>query len=190
MRNSIAWPSMSTSSWREVEFLAGGDAQLPLHHVEARHLLGDAVLDLNAGVNSGDRSSPPHRAVPLARGRCPLRRGLDSPGVVVVRFADAASGGVADRSRSASDSAGDGASSMTFWWRRWSEQSRSPRWRTLPCSSARICTSMWRGLSRYVRVDGVVREVRLSLPFCAIELFFGSRGRGELFHGRHHRLRP
>ncbi len=27
---------------------------------------------------------------------------------------------------------GAGASSITFWWRRWSEQSRSNRWTTLP----------------------------------------------------------
>ncbi len=36
---------------------------------------------------------------------------------------------------------------MTFWWRRCRLQSRSKRCITLPCLSARICTSMWRGLS-------------------------------------------
>ena len=40
---------------------------------------------------------------------------------------------------------GAGAISMTFWWRRWSEQSRSKRCTTLPSPSARICTSMCRG---------------------------------------------
>jgi hypothetical protein len=44
-------------------------------------------------------------------------------------------------------SIGDGASSMTFWWRRWMEHSRSPRCRWLPCASEKICISMWRGLS-------------------------------------------
>ena len=32
------------------------------------------------------------------------------------------------RSRSAASTAGAGDSSMSFWWRRWTEQSRSPRW--------------------------------------------------------------
>ena len=31
-----------------------------------------------------------------------------------------------------------GASSMSFWLRRWMEQSRSPRWMTWPCRSAKI----------------------------------------------------
>ena len=40
--------------------------------------------------------------------------------------------------------AGEGDSSMSFWWCRWTEQSRSPRQTTLPASSARIWTSMCR----------------------------------------------
>ena len=44
---------------------------------------------------------------------------------------------------------GEGASSMSFWWRRWTEQSRSPRWITLPWLSARIWNSMCRGRSMY-----------------------------------------
>ncbi len=35
---------------------------------------------------------------------------------------------------------------MTFWWRRCSEHSRSPRWMTLPWLSARTWTSMCRGV--------------------------------------------
>jgi hypothetical protein len=38
--------------------------------------------------------------------------------------------------RGSADRAGEGASSSTFWWRRCSEQSRSPRWTTLPWLSA------------------------------------------------------
>ncbi len=34
--------------------------------------------------------------------------------------------------RSSAASPGAGASSSTFWWRRWSEQSRSPRWSDAP----------------------------------------------------------
>lgn len=36
-------------------------------------------------------------------------------------------------------SAGEGASSSSFWLRRWMEQSRSPRWIMLPCLSASTC---------------------------------------------------
>ena len=46
------------------------------------------------------------------------------------------------------DRAGAGDSSISFWWRRWIEQSRSPRWITLPCVSARTWTSTWRGSGR------------------------------------------
>ncbi len=44
---------------------------------------------------------------------------------------------------------GAGASSITFWWRRCSEQSRSNRCTTLPCLSPKTCTSIWRGFSTY-----------------------------------------
>eukprot|EP00955_Chlamydomonas_euryale_P000868 10175-Chlamydomonas_euryale.AAC.5 len=47
--------------------------------------------------------------------------------------------------RTSGVSAGDGASSSSFWLRRWMEQSRSPRWITLPCLSASTWNSMWRG---------------------------------------------
>ena len=45
--------------------------------------------------------------------------------------------------------AGDGLSSTSFWWRRCSEQSRSPRWITLPWLSARTWISICRGWPRY-----------------------------------------
>ncbi|MNF58976.1 hypothetical protein D3C84_405560 [compost metagenome] len=44
---------------------------------------------------------------------------------------------------------GAGASSTTFWWRRWIEQSRSLRYRQLPWLSANTWISTWRGLSTY-----------------------------------------
>ena len=40
---------------------------------------------------------------------------------------------------------GAGASSSTFWCRRWVEQSRSKKWRTAPWWSPITWTSMWRG---------------------------------------------
>src|ERR1044072_1689723 len=43
---------------------------------------------------------------------------------------------------------GAGASSTSFWWRRWREQSRVETTTTLPWVSARHWVSTWRGLSR------------------------------------------
>src|SRR6266498_1606492 len=53
------------------------------------------------------------------------------------------------RRRRSSSTTGDGVSSTSFWCRRWIVQSRSPRWITLPCASARTWTSTCRGSSRY-----------------------------------------
>ena len=55
--------------------------------------------------------------------------------------------------RVASSMAGEGASSKTFWWRRCSEQSRSPRWITLPWLS-----DVARLLEVLLHVDGIVAE--------------------------------
>ena len=54
------------------------------------------------------------------------------PGAHVADRAGEREGRVAHRRRSAASTAGEGASSSTFWWRRWIEQSRSPRWTPLP----------------------------------------------------------
>ena len=59
---------------------------------------------------------------------------------------------------------GAGASSMTFWWRRCSEQSRSNRCTALPRLSPNTCTSIWRGLSTYFSTStAVVAESGLGL---------------------------
>ena len=50
--------------------------------------------------------------------------------------------------RTSAGSPGAGASSTSFWWRRCSEQSRSPMNATSPLPSAMICASTWRGASR------------------------------------------
>ena len=52
------------------------------------------------------------------------------------------------RSRSAGDRPGGGDSSTTFWWRRCTEQSRSPSASTVPWRSPISCTSTCRGLRR------------------------------------------
>jgi hypothetical protein len=46
MRHSMAWPFSSMSRWRMAELLAGGDADLLLHDVDAGDELGHRVLDL------------------------------------------------------------------------------------------------------------------------------------------------
>ena len=48
------------------------------------------------------------------------------------------------RARTVSERPGAGVSSITFWFRRWSEQSRSPKATTRPRPSPKICTSTWR----------------------------------------------
>ena len=47
----MAWPWMASSSWRERQRVAAGDAELPFDEVEAGDRLGDRVLDLQAGVH-------------------------------------------------------------------------------------------------------------------------------------------
>ena len=47
----MAWPAKRTSSWRDRQRLAGGDADLQLDQVEAGDELGDGVLDLQARVH-------------------------------------------------------------------------------------------------------------------------------------------
>ncbi len=51
------------------------------------------------------------------------------------------------RSRRAESTAGEPASSSTFWWRRWIEQSRSPRWTPSPWRSNRTWISTCRAPS-------------------------------------------
>ena len=51
MRHSIAWPRSSIVALRERQLLAGGDADLHLHDVDAGHHLGHRVLDLHARVH-------------------------------------------------------------------------------------------------------------------------------------------
>jgi hypothetical protein len=51
MRHSIAQPGGAMSSCAERQPLAAAIAKLPLHEVDARHELGDRVLDLDARVH-------------------------------------------------------------------------------------------------------------------------------------------
>jgi hypothetical protein len=99
----------------EPQLLAGGDADLLLHDVDAGDQLGDRVLDLHPRVHLDE--------VELAV----LVEELEGAGAAVADLRQAS----AQRSPTLRDVAaampGAGASSMTFWWRRCIEQSRSPR---------------------------------------------------------------
>src|SRR6266568_5122771 len=55
--------------------------------------------------------------------------------------------------RAAAARTGEGPSSQTFWWRRCSEQSRSPRWMAPPRPSPSTWISMWRGLYQHGKAD-------------------------------------
>ena len=94
------------------------DRDLQLHQVDAVTSLGDRVLDLEAGVHLQE-------AEPLGRR---VVEELDGAGAAVVdRLGAPCARRRAARRATSSVRPGAGASSTTFWWRRWSEQSRSPR---------------------------------------------------------------
>jgi hypothetical protein len=59
-------------------------------------------------------------------------------------------------SRSLSSTATEGLSSTSFWWRRWTEHSRSPRWIMPPRRSPKTWISTWRGLSMYFSTNTVL----------------------------------
>ena len=122
MRHSIECPVNVTSPCLNAEPLAGRDPDLLLDDVDAGHHLGDRMLDLQARVRF-------HEVEAAVR----IHQELERAGVRVLHRL----GGVDRRSlpilrRIFSVSAGDGDSSISFWWRRWIEHSRSPRWTTLP----------------------------------------------------------
>ena len=127
--------------------LAGRDPQLLLDDVDAGDQLGHRVLHLDAGVHLDE--------VEVAV----LVEELEGAGAAV---ADRGAGG--DQARAISSRCfavmpGAGASSMIFWWRRCSEQSRSPRWTTLPWSSAEdLELDVPRLLQEFLHVDRVVAE--------------------------------
>ena len=113
------------------------DAQLRAHEVDAGDLLGDRVLDLDARVHLEEDV-----AAVLADAGTPRCRRCGSP-----RRGRTSPRRRAARARTASSRFGAGAISTTFWWRRCTEQSRSPRCTTSPSAPASTCTSTWRGRS-------------------------------------------
>ena len=68
---------------------------------------------------------------------------------------------------------GEGASSSTFWWRRWSEQSRSPRWIGIAVAVAEdLEFDMARIAEIFLDIDGVVAERGLRLAARLADLAF------------------
>ena len=76
-----------------------------------------------------------------------LEEELDRAGADVVDGRATARAASPSRRRRAGPTAGDGASSTSFWWRRWTEHSRSNSWAMRPPASARSWTSTCRGAS-------------------------------------------
>ena len=61
--------------------------------------------------------------------------------------------------RTSGVSTGEGASSTSFWLRRWMLQSRSPRWITLPCLSQSTCRQGTLFSSRLLLICGKCKAV-------------------------------
>ena len=118
-----------------LEAATGGDVDLGLDQVDVGRDLGDGVLDLQPGVDLEEGEELLARVVeeldgagagvPHGDGE-PLGRRLE-----LVDLLGRSSTGEAD-------------SSITFWLRRWTEQSRTPIAQAVPWPSAMTCTSTCR----------------------------------------------
>ena len=94
-----------------------------LHQVEPGRHLGDRVLDLQPGVDLEERERPLLRLVEeLDRARVAVAGGHGQP-----------RGRVRELGSCSASSAGDADSSITFWLRRCTEQSRTPSAHAVPC---------------------------------------------------------
>ena len=144
----MAWPSKRTSSCVSGNGLAGGDAELPFDEIEAGDRFGHRMLDLQPRVHLHEPERRP-TAVRLCRRRRTRRcRRRHSRPRGPPRPPPRPSARAAARVMP-----GAGASSITFWWRRCSEQSRSLRWMMLPWRSAKTWTSIWRGAAMYFSIS-------------------------------------
>ncbi len=124
---------------RQRQRLAARHAQLPFHEVLAGDRLRHGVLDLQPRVHLHEPDAVGAEALR------PVGDELDRAGPDIVHGFGRPHRRLADGAPRRLVHAGAGASSITFWCRRWSEQSRSKRWTTLPWVSPKTCTSIWRG---------------------------------------------
>jgi hypothetical protein len=151
-RTSMAWPSGSaarsaaaSAAPRAVARPPAGTARWTMSRpaTSSRH----PVLDLEPGVDLEEVERAIGRPQELRRRRIP------QPAAVATR-PPGRGGAAARRVRP-----GAGASSTSFWWRRWSEQSRSPMATIRPVASPSSWTSMWRaGRISRSRIDRSVAE--------------------------------
>ncbi len=120
-RTSIACPRRGARPV-DRERLARGDEQLLAHDVDSGAELGHRMLDLQARVQLDEVEAAVGAEQELEGAR---RCGSRRPGRPARRRPPS------PRAPRAS-ARGDGDSSISFWWRRWIEHSRSPRVSTLP----------------------------------------------------------
>ena len=130
MRHCSAAPRSRMCSCVEAELgegLARGDAHLRLHEVDVGDLFGDGVLDLDARVHLDEDDARRLRSPAVSSEE------LDGAGVLVADRLGEGDGVAVERRRAVRRSRfGAGAISMTFWWRRCTEQSRSNRCTVVP----------------------------------------------------------
>ena len=162
---------------------AGGDPELLADDVDAGDELGHAVLDLEPGVDL-EEPEPAVRVEQELDGR-----GVDEPG----RLARPGPPAAWSSRRCVLVRPGAGDSSTSFWWRRWSEQSRSPRATIVPVGVAEQLDLDVAGRPDLaLEVDGAVAERRPRLGRA------GGQRRGQLARprrpgacpGRRRRPRP
>ena len=117
---------------REVAALR--DVDLRADQVDAGGRLGDRVLHLEAGVDLEEGEGLLARVV----------EELDGPGADVPHGQRELLGRGLELVDLLGLRSGEADSSMTFWLRRWMEQSRTPSAHAVPWLSAISCTSTWR----------------------------------------------
>ena len=138
-----------------VKRLARRDAKLPFDQIDPGDRFGHRMLDLQPRVHFHEIEVP-----------AGIEQEFDRAGAVVAdRLASATAAAPIFVAQLRRSTAGEGLSSISFWCRRCTEQSRSPRWITLPCWSAKTCTSMWRALDdRALQHQAPVAERVLAPP--------------------------
>jgi hypothetical protein len=120
--------------------------QLELDDVDARRRLGDRVLDLQARVDLQERQQLVARLV----------EELDGAGVDVARRADQPSADARSSSSCSASSAREADSSITFWLRRCTLQSRTPSVQTSPWRRRRPAPRRAARRARALEEDGGV----------------------------------
>ena len=105
--------------------LAGGDPDLLADEIDAADHLADRVFDLQARVHLDEMKF----AV--------LVQELDGADAAIVQLGDGIDDPLADFGARRRVQGGGGRFLDDLWWRRWIEQSRSPKWMTLPLPSPR-----------------------------------------------------